>query len=396
MFSGKKVVVGISGGISAYKACDVVSWLNQNHAEVHVVMTAGAAEIITPLTLQTLSGRPVIIDEFATGPGYQVVHISVVENADLLVILPATANTIAKIAHGIADNALTSAVLAATCPLFLAPAMNVNMYNNAATQANLEILRQRSWQILEPAEGHLACGTSGKGRLPDFATLKSALTAALQTKKDLAGKTVMVTAGPTIESIDPVRYLTNRSTGKMGYAIAASAAARGAKVILVSGPTALSVPYGVECVAVESAQDMLEAVLQRFGECDVVIKAAAVADFTVPQVCQEKIKKGGSMELKLSATTDILYTLGQQKQKQILVGFAAETNNVIEYAKDKLARKNLDLIVANDVSRQDAGFACDTNVITIIGADGSVQECEKCSKSQAAEQILDAVSRLLK
>jgi len=373
-----------------------VSWLNQNHAEVHVVMTKGATEIVTPLTLQTLSGRPVIVDEFVTGPGYQVVHINLVENADLFALIPGTANTIAKIAHGIADNALTSAVLAADCPLVVAPAMNYYMYANAATQSNLQILRERGWHIIEPAEGRMACGTTGKGRLPTFDVLKDAIISILQPKKDLAGKKILVTAGPTVERIDPVRYLTNRSTGKMGYAVAQAAAERGANVTLVSGPVALAAPQGVKRVMVESAADMLQAVLAEYEDTDIVIKAAAVADYTIPEAAPEKIKKGGDLTLALQPTVDILKTLGANKGERILVGFAAETTDVAAYAKEKLTKKNLDLIVANDVSRSDAGFACDTNIITVFSKDGSACEFDKCSKADAAGHILDCVAELLK
>ncbi|MGI5824236.1 MAG: bifunctional phosphopantothenoylcysteine decarboxylase/phosphopantothenate--cysteine ligase CoaBC [Bacillota bacterium] len=399
MFSGKKVVFGITGGIAAYKAADVVSWLAKNGAEVHVVMTENAAKIISPLTLQTLSKRPVVLDEFAEGFGWQVVHITLVQDADLFAVIPATANFMAKAAGGIADDAITSSVLAATCPMLVAPAMNMHMYENPATQRNLQILRQRGWSIVEPATGMLACGYEGKGKLPDLAVLQSALTEALLPKQDFGGKKILVTAGPTVEAIDPVRYISNRSSGKMGYAVAKAAAKRGAEVVLVSGPTSLQAPvYGdkIRTVRITSAEAMQAAVLAEYDSCDAVIKAAAVADYRVAEQSPVKIKKQETeMTLRLIKNPDILKELGHRKKHQILVGFAAETNNLQDYAKKKLKEKNLDLIVANDVSRSDAGFDVDTNVITLIKSDGTVKEYDKCSKEQAAENILDALSPLL-
>lgn len=399
MFSGKKVVLGITGGIAAYKAADVVSWLAKNHAEVHVVMTENAAKIISPLTLQTLSKRPVVLDEFATGHGWQVVHITLVEDADLFAVIPATANFMAKAAHGIADDALTSSVLAATCPMLIAPAMNVHMYENAATQNNLAVLKERGWSIVEPAVGMLACGYEGKGKLPSLEVLQQALTEALLPKQDLLGKKVIVTAGPTSEPLDPVRYITNKSSGKMGYAIAEAAAKRGAQVLLVSGKTNLRPPVcgdKIRTVNVLSAEDMREAVFAEYENCDIVIKAAAVADYRAAEISDTKIKKhDDELTLKLIKNPDILKELGKAKKHQILVGFAAETNNLLEYAGKKLKEKNLDLIVANDVSRKDAGFDVDTNIITIIKANGDIKEYDKCTKAAAAEIILDAVAAVL-
>lgn len=399
MFSGKKVVLGVTGGIAAYKAADVVSWLSKNGAQVHVVMTENATKIISPLTLQTLSKRPVVLDEFATGFGWQVVHITLVENADLVAVIPATANFLAKAAHGVADDALTSAILAADCPLLAAPAMNVHMYENAATQENLAVLRQRGWKIVEPAVGMLACGYEGKGKLPDLAVLQEALTEALLPCQDLLGKRVLVTAGPTVEAIDPVRYISNRSSGKMGYAVARAAAKRGAQVTLVSGPTAVKPPVignRIRTIAVRSAAEMRQAVLAEYEQVDLVIKAAAVADYAVKEPSPVKIKKqAAEMTLTLVKNPDILQELGKRKTHQVLVGFAAETHDLQAYAKKKLTEKNLDLIVANDVSRADAGFDVDTNVITVIRRDGTVREFEKCSKDEAAAHILDAVVPLL-
>ncbi len=399
MFSGKKVVLGITGGIAAYKAADVVSWLSKNGAQVHVAMTENAAKIISPLTLQTLSKRPVVLDEFVTGFGWQVVHITLMENADLLAVIPATANFLAKAAHGIADDALTSAILAADCPLLAAPAMNVHMYENPATQENLAILRQRGWQIVEPAVGMLACGYEGKGKLPDFSVLQKALTEALLPRRDFLDKRVLVTAGPTVEAIDPVRYISNRSSGKMGYAIARAAAKRGARVILISGPTAIKPPVienRIQTISVRSATEMRQAVLAEYEQVDLVVKAAAVADYAVKAPSPVKIKKQAEkMTLTLVKNPDILRELGEKKTHQILVGFAAETHDVQAYAKAKLTEKNLDFIVANDVSRADAGFDVDTNVITVMRRDGTVQEFGKCSKDEAANHILDAIAPLL-
>lgn len=399
MFSGKKIVFGVTGGIAAYKAADIVSWLTKNNAEVHVVMTENATKIISPLTLQTLSKRPVVLDEFATGHGWQVVHITLVENADLFAVIPATANFLAKAAGGIADDALTSSVLAATCPMLIAPAMNVHMFENPATQNNLETLKSRGWQIVEPATGMLACGYEGKGKLPDLEVLQKSLSEALLPKKDFAGKKVIVTAGPTSEPLDPVRYITNKSSGKMGYAIAKAAANRGADVVLVSGKTALKPPVvanKIRTINVVSAEDMKEAVFAEYDNCDIVIKAAAVADYRAAEVSDTKIKKNDDeLILKLVKNPDILKELGKAKKHQILVGFAAETNNLLDYAKRKLKEKNLDFIVANDVSRSDAGFDVDTNVITIINAKGEAKEYNKCTKIEAAENILDAVSEIM-
>lgn len=403
MFANKKIVLGISGGIAAYKAADVVSWLAKNGAQVHCVMTKAAAEFVSPLVLQALSGREVVVDEFVTGPGWGIVHIDLAAGADLLAVIPATANIIAKIAAGIADDALTSTVLAATCPLFMAPAMNTHMYENRATQQNLQILRERGWQIMEPACGHLACGAVGRGKLPPVEQiedeLQKILLAARREPDVWAGKKVVITAGPTTEAIDPVRYISNRSSGKMGYAVARQAAARGAEVLLVSGPVGLEPPAGVRCVRVESARQMREAVLAAYSDSDVVIMAAAVADYRVAAPAEHKIKKTADNQelvLQLVRNPDILQELGSLKQRQLLVGFAAETDNLEEYARAKLQSKHADLLVANDVSRSDAGFDVDTNQIIIFGADGSRKAYPLCSKLQAADYILDEVEARFK
>ncbi len=392
MFANKKVVLGISGGIAAYKAADIASWLCGQGANVHCIMTAHAAEFISPVTLQALTGNPVVQQEFVTGPGWGIVHIDSADGADLLAIVPGTANIIAKIAAGIADDALTSTVLAADCPCFIAPAMNTKMFNNVATQANLQVLAKRGWHILPPAKGRLACGTTGVGKLPAVDVIKQALTELLLPKQDYAGKKLLITAGPTAEPIDPVRYITNRSSGKMGYALAEAAAARGADVLLVSGPVNLPAPQGVQVVRVNSAQQMFDAVTAEFDNRDMVIMAAAVADYRVAEVADHKIKKtadNDEMTLRLVKNPDILATLGSRKKQQVLVGFAAETNNVEEYARIKLQKKNADMLVANDVSRADAGFDVDTNQVIIFGADGSRIESPWGSKRQTADFILD-------
>lgn len=401
MFANKKIVLGVSGGIAAYKAADIASWLTKNGAEVHCVLTKAATEFISPLVLQALCGREVVVEEFVTGPGWGIVHIDLAADADLLAIIPATANIIGKIACGIADDALTSTVLAADCPLFMAPAMNTHMYNNPATQQNLQTLRSRGWQVMEPASGRLACGAVGLGKLPPVEQIEEQLQRILLTAKlnDLAGKKVLVTAGPTTEAIDPVRYISNRSSGKMGYAVAQQAAARGAEVLLVSGPVSIQPPAGVRFVRVESARQMREAVWEAYPACDVVIMAAAVADYRVAAPAEHKIKKTADNQelvLQLVRNPDILQELGSAKRQQLLVGFAAETDNLEEYARAKLQSKHADLLVANDVSRADAGFDVDTNQIIIFGADGSRQAYPLTSKLHAAEYILDAVAARLK
>ncbi len=398
MFANKKIVLGVCGGIAAYKAADIASWLKKNGADVHCVMTANAAKFISPLVLQSLTANPVVVDEFVTGPGWGIVHIALAEQADALAVVPATANVIAKIAAGIADDALTSTVLAATCPLFMAPAMNTNMYRNTVTQQNLDTLRRRGWHILAPASGRLACGAVGEGKLPDAAVIEDALQKLLLPRQDLAGKKVLVTAGPTVEPIDPVRYITNRSSGKMGYAVAAAARDRGAEVVLVSGAH-LATPAGVRLLHTESAVDMREAVLSEYDSCDVVVMAAAVADYRVADPADHKIKKtddSDEMTLRLIKNPDILRELGEKKTHQLLVGFAAETNDLEEYATSKLKKKNADMLVGNDVSRAGAGFDVDTNIITIFKPGGDKTEYPLCSKQQAAEYILDAVTEALR
>jgi len=395
MFTGKKVVVGISGGIAAYKACDIVSWLRQNHAFVRVIMTESACEIVTPLTLQTLSGNVVYTDLFATGSDYKVVHIEAVTDADLFLVLPATGNIMAKMAHGIADEVLSTSLLAAACPVMVAPAMNVHMFENPATQENMATLKKRGCKFIEPAYGHLACGVVAKGRLAELDDIKAAVSAELLKEQDFSGKKILITAGPTREPIDAVRYITNRSSGRMGYAVAAAAQARGAEVILVSGPVNLSAVAGVETINVTTADEMYAAVMQHYADADIVIKAAAVADYKMAQVVDHKMKKSeADLTLQLLPNVDILKTLGQQKTNQILVGFAAETNNVEAYAAKKIKEKNLDMIVANDVSAAGAGFDVDTNIITMLKPDGTKTELPLQSKAAAADAILDEIKTL--
>lgn len=393
MLTGKKIVVGVTGGIAAYKACELVSRLKKRGAQVRVVLTEHACQFVQPLTFETLSGNPAYTDSFDRK--YEIGHVALAKWADLLLIAPATADCMAKMACGIADDLLSTTCLAVRCPVLVAPAMNSAMWRNPATQANLELLRSRGLRFVGPEAGRLACGDDDVGRMSEPEQIVKAVEAILNPLRDLEGLNVLVTAGPTVERIDPVRYITNRSTGKMGYALAEAARDRGANVTLVSGPTSLTAPQGVEFVRIESSAQLCAAVLERGESADVVIQAAAPADFRPKNVSDRKIKKTGeSMTLELEATTDIAAELGRRKQPgQILVAFAAETNDVMDNARGKLAKKNADLIVANDVSRSDAGFGVDTNVITLITAE-DVRALEKMSKRAAADAILSRVREL--
>ncbi|HYH00186.1 MAG TPA: bifunctional phosphopantothenoylcysteine decarboxylase/phosphopantothenate--cysteine ligase CoaBC [Terriglobales bacterium] len=394
-----KVALGVSGGIAAYKAAELVRLLQDRGLRVQVIMTHAAQEFVRPLTFAALSGDKVITDMFGernSEPNVDsaVEHIAVA-GADALVVAPATANIVAKFAHGIADDFLTTLYLATTAPVIVAPAMNVNMWDHPATRANLEVLRGRGVRVVEPGSGYLACGMIGAGRLADLDTIVDAVVEALR-PQDLKGETIVITAGPTREPIDPVRYISNRSSGKMGYALAEAAIRRGAKVVLVSGPTALKVPDGVEVVPVEKAADMRNALLSRLHEATVVIKAAAVADYTIKSPAREKIKRGsGPMILELDPTTDIIAEVARQKAgtNQIVVGFAAETTNVIENAQRKLTGKGLNAIVVNDVSAPGIGFDSDRNAVTIITPDEQIEVPEK-SKIEVAHRILDTVLRI--
>ena len=390
MLTGRRVVVGVTGGIAAYKACELVSRLKKRGAQVRVVLTEHACQFVAPLSFETLSGNAAYTDSFDRK--YEIGHVSLAKWAELMIVAPATANAMAKMACGIADDLLSTTYLAMTAPVLLAPAMNSAMWRNVATQANLKTLLGRGVRTVGPDSGRLACGDADVGRMAEPEAIVEAAEAILNPLRDLEGLNVLVTAGPTVERIDPVRYITNRSSGKMGYAIAEAAARRGARVILVSGPTKLDAPEGVERLQIESSAQLCEAVLARGGAADVVIQAAAPADFRPKFVADRKIKKTGeNMTLELEATTDIAAELGRRKRPgQILVAFAAETNDVLENARGKLMRKNADLIVANDVSRSDAGFGVDTNVITLISR-SDVREMEKMTKSAAADAILSRV-----
>ena len=393
MLTGKRIVVGVTGGIAAYKACDLVSRLKKRGAQVRVVLTEHACQFVQPLSFETLSGNPAYTDSFDRK--YEIGHVALAKWADLMLIAPATANCMAKMACGIADDLLSTTCLAVRCPVLVAPAMNSAMWRNPATQANLALLRSRGVRFVGPEAGHLACGDDDVGRMSEPEQIVEAVEAILNPLRDLEGLNVLVTAGPTVERIDPVRYITNRSTGKMGYALAEAARDRGANVTLISGPTRLTAPEGVEFVRIESSAQLCAAVLERGEKADVVIQAAAPADFRPKNVADRKIKKTGeNMTLELEATTDIAAELGRRKQPgQILVAFAAETNDVMDNARGKLIKKNADLIVANDVSRSDAGFGVDTNVITLITAE-DVRALEKMSKRAAAGAILSRVREL--
>ena len=394
MLKDKHIVLGVTGGIAVYKACDLVSRLKKQGAEVRVVLTENAAKFVPPLTFDTLSGNPTHVDTFA--PRSELEHIHLAKWADAYVISPATANCLAKLAGGIADDLLTTTALAMTAPLLIAPAMNANMWRHAATQANLKTLLTRGAKTVGPGVGHLACGDDDVGRMAEPSEIVEALDALLSVKRDFEGVKVLVTAGPTVEKIDPVRFITNRSSGKMGYAIAEAAQMRGAEVRLVSGPVNLAAPAGVQVVPIESSADLCAAVLDRGEWADVVIQAAAPADFRPAKVSGSKIKKTGEgMTLVLENTTDIAAELGRRKRPgQVLVAFAAETDDVLKNARGKLEKKNADLVVANDVSRSDAGFGVDTNAVTLITREGQ-QALPLMRKRDVADGILDAVAALM-
>ena len=392
MLQGKSVLLGVTGGIACYKAAALASTLVKQHADVQVVMTENATKFVTPITFEQLTGKKALVDTFDRNFQYNVAHIAVAERTDFVLIAPATANVIAKLAHGLADDMLTTTVLACTCPKAVAPAMNTHMFENPVTQDNLSILRKYGWEVIDPASGHLACGTSGKGRLPEPEDLLEVCLHALGHEKDMAGKRVLVTAGPTQEALDPVRYLTNHSSGRMGYAIAKAAARRGAQVVLVSGPTALKKPAYVETVDIVSAQDMFEAVTSRAPEMDIIIKAAAVADYRPANLADNKIKKqDGDMSIPLARTQDILAALGKSRRPgQFLCGFSMETENMVENSRKKLQKKGLDMIAANNVKVAGAGFGVDTNILTLITPEG-MAELPLMSKDAAADALLDAI-----
>lgn len=392
---GKHIIVAVSAGIAAYKAIEVVSRLRKKGAEVKVVMTQNATHIASPLTFGEISGHPVALDMFEQVHQWDVEHIALATWADAYVVVPATANVIGKIYAGIADDMLTTTIMATKAPKYLCPAMNTEMYNNPITQRNLEGLRSLGYHIMDPAEGWLACGITGVGRLPEPEAIVDWLEAKMCSTNELEGTTILVTAGGTQESIDPVRYIGNRSSGKMGYAIAEQAARMGAKVILVSAPTSLPIPSGVDFISVDSAVSMQEAVEARFNDVNVVIMAAAVSDFRVLHKAEQKIKKMESMTIELVKNPDILQGLGSKKSHQILVGFAAETEHVIKYGQDKVARKNLDMLVANDVSKSNAGFNVDTNEGYFLYPDKEPKEMPNMKKSDLARHILREVIDLV-
>jgi len=393
----RTIVLGVTGCIGAYKACEVLRELQKRDVDVHVVMTEAATRFVSPMTFEALSRHPVFTDQWALGEQSDIRHVSLADAADLLLVAPATANILGKFARGIADDALSTLYTATTAPLVVAPAMNVNMFGHPAVVENLEILRSRGVRVVEPGSGYLACGWLGKGRLAEVPDIVEAALLALERRRDLAGETVLVTAGPTVEDIDPVRFLSNRSSGRMGYRLAEAARDRGARVILVSGPTALPVPPGVELVPVRSAADMDRAVGEHVERAGVVVMAAAVADYRPGTVSPTKLKKtDGPATLELVRTSDILRSLGQAKAERTLVGFAAETDHVLENAGKKLREKNLDLIVANDVSRDGAGFGGETNAAVLLDRDGGEVAVPLGSKRALAEAIWDRVIALRK
>lgn len=397
MLDGKKILLCVTGGIAVYKAAALTSKLTQAGAEVKVIMSESATEFVTPLTFQALSRNDVYTDTFDEKNPKVIAHIDLADWADLVLVAPATANVIGKLANGIADNMVTTTLLATTAPVWIAPAMNVHMYNHPAVQKNIQKLYNYGYRFIEPSEGYLACGYVGKGRLEEPEKIVSIMEDFFNKEKGLLkGKTVLVTAGPTREKIDPVRYITNRSSGKMGYAIAEEAVKSGADVILVSGPVNLPVPRGVTLVNVESAHDMYEEVMERFNRADVIIKTAAVADYRPKYPADQKMKKqDGRQILELERTKDILLELGKKKDKQILVGFAAETDQVEEYAREKLLKKNADLIVANNVKVEGAGFDTETNIVTFFKRDGTTEHLPLMSKKEVAKKILKEVFLLL-
>jgi phosphopantothenoylcysteine decarboxylase / phosphopantothenate---cysteine ligase len=395
-----RITLGVTGGVAAYKAAELVRRLQQEGFSVEVVMTRAACEFIAPLTFAALTGKKVITGLFAESSGEAnlesaIEHIAVAQRTDLLLIAPATADIMAKFSRGISDDFLSTLYLATTAPVVVAPAMNVNMWNHPATQENLELLRSRGVQVVNPNEGYLACGMTGAGRLASQDAIVLAVREVLQLRRDLEGQTVLLTAGPTQEDVDPVRFLTNRSSGRMGYAVAEAAAHRGAKVILVSGPTALDTPAGVTRVNVRTASQMLRSVEENFSAATIAIFAAAVADYRPAEAASEKIKKtGGDITLRLEPNPDILATAARKKGHRLIVGFAAETDKVAENARKKLTDKNADLIVANDLTAEGAGFDVDTNIVTLFACDGRDLALPKLTKREVAHRILDEVVRL--
>ena len=397
MLKGKKIVLGVTGGIAVYKAVDLVSRLRKQGCEVRVVMTEHAQQFVTPLTFKEISGNQVAVSMWSSNQEFNVEHIALANWADAFVVAPATANIIAKMAYGLADDLLSTTLLAAQAPIVVCPAMNTGMYENAATQENIAKLQGRGITVMPPGVGKLACGTSGAGRLPEPQEIVEFLNAFFAKREgDLRGLKVLVTAAGTREPIDPVRFVGNRSSGKMGYAVAQMAAERGAEVLLISGPSALSIPANVKAIKVETTNEMLEACLESYDKVDIVIKAAAVADYRPRDVAEQKIKKktDDALTVVMDKNPDILKTLGAKKTHQVLVGFAAETQNLLENARDKVVKKNLDMIVANDVTAAGAGFNADTNIVKFLFANGEVRSLEQMPKVDVANCILDEALKI--
>ena len=399
MLQGKKIVLGVTGGIAVYKAVDLVSRLRKQGAEVRVVMTEHAQEFVTPLTFKEISGNQVAVSMWTSNQEFNVEHISLANWADAFVVAPATANILAKMACGIADDLLSTTLLAAQAPIIVCPAMNTGMYENPITQENIARLEFHGVTVMPPAVGHLACGTSGPGRLPEPQEIVDFINGFFAKRcGDMRGLRVLVTAAGTREPIDPVRFVGNRSSGKMGYAVAQQAADRGAQVLLVTGPSALPIPANVKAIKVETTKEMLDACVAAYGDVDIVIKAAAVADYRPHDVADQKIKKKNddALTVVMDKNPDILKVLGSRKENQILVGFAAETQNLLDNAKEKIVKKNLDMIVANDVTAAGAGFNTDTNIVKFLYPDGEVRSLEQMPKTEVANQLLDAVMELQK
>lgn len=387
------VVVGVSGGIAVYKALDVISKLKKQGINVHVIMTKAACEFVTPLSFQSLSQNMVVKDMFEEPKAFEIQHISLAKKADLLVVVPATANIIGKVANGIADDMLSTTIMATKAKVIFAPAMNTNMYTNPIVQSNIGKLKDLGYGFIKPGSGRLACGDLGEGKLADTELIVETIISELYKPKDLIGKKVLVTAGPTRAAIDPVRVVTNKSTGKMGYAIAEEARDRGAEVVLVSGPSNLKRPANIKVIDVESNEEMFKAVKEEFETTDIVVKSAAVTDYKIKEYSKEKIKKGeGNLVLEFTRDTDILKYLGENKTHQILVGFAAESSNVIENANKKLTSKNLDYIVANNITEKEAGFGTDTNKVTLIKKDGTIKSLESMSKREVSQELFNMIS----
>ena len=396
MLKDINILLGVTGGIAAYKACDIVSGLKKINANVDVIMTKSATELINPNTFQALSQNAVITDIFNTPRYWNIEHISLAQKAHVLLVAPATANIIGKVANGIADDMLSTTIMASTAKVVFAPAMNVKMYENKIVQQNIEKLISSGYQFIEPGSGRLACGDTGIGRLADINEIIGVIVSIVKTDSDLKGKKILVTAGPTREAIDPVRFISNYSTGKMGYSIAEAASARGAEVILISGPTALRTPPGVKLIKIDTALEMYDAVMDNFKGQNIIIKSAAVSDYRPEAVSEHKIKKDrGNLNLTLVRNPDILYELGKIKEDRMLIGFAAESDNVVENAKDKILEKKLDFIVANDITEEGAGFGTDTNIVTIMDMDGKIEKIGKSSKIDIAHRILDKAKQML-